>query len=640
MLPKDQILALLQSEDPDEAREGAYLAGKERLLEAVGPLAKLVSSPNMGVQEAAERALEKIGGVPVLEAMLPLLRSDDSPVRNIAMDLLRKVSSSDVQAICAQLQDSDPDVRIFISDILGSSGSLMAVAPLCAAMLRDPEVNVRYQAAISLGSLGFQEAEKCLVQGLKDEEWVQFAVIDALARLRSEGSVVALTKALATSSDLVASMIVEALGVMGNIKSVPLLIKHLNNSPSALCNKIVKAVVNILSGPSISLLGRQEGERLRAYMLNALNDEDVEVQDAAISGLAYLGGSDAFAGIFSIAAGLVPERDTERLSAIVHKLASIGYDPVLEKAMTSGNEQTMFIAIAVLNALQDERAVKLMKESFEHCPRDVQRAIINSLAGKCGPDDQDFFLEVANNCTDGTILKAALRFLGHSADPAVAAPVIIHALEHQYIDVKKVALEACLELRLPEINTHFRKMYERPEMINRVMSIYGMGHYSVDENEDLLLSALGDHEPDVRKMAIEALASSCPLPEHRVSRIRPALNDEQREVRLSAIDALGMCPDETMRDYLKNCLKDPDPLVRGRCMENLARHITEESFPLIVDMLYDENQFVVIKAVEVLAGLGGELAFRALLPLIDHPEPDIQRVVEEAIAKIREEAGV
>ncbi len=58
----------------------------------------------------------------------------------------------------------------------------MAVEPLCDALLKDPEVNVRYQAAVSLGDLANPAAARCLNKAMQDDEWVQYAVIEALAK--------------------------------------------------------------------------------------------------------------------------------------------------------------------------------------------------------------------------------------------------------------------------------------------------------------------------------------------------------------------------------------------------------------------------------------------------------------------------
>ena len=170
-------------------------------------------------------------------------------------------------------------------------------------MLKDPEVNVRYQAAVSLGELAFPQASKCLGQALGDEEWVQFAVIEALSKIRDAGSVGDLVKALDNSSDLVASMIVDALGEIGNIKAVTMLLKRMDASPLVLRNKIVKSVVRILGGRALSLLSRDERERFVGYLLAALGDDDEDIQDAAVSGLGSVGGDAAARAVLTHASG-------------------------------------------------------------------------------------------------------------------------------------------------------------------------------------------------------------------------------------------------------------------------------------------------------------------------------------------------
>lgn len=223
-----QILALLSSDEPEHVREGAYEAGYAKLEEAI-PLmvAKLEEVRSSGVQEAIDRALRKIGGKPVVDAVIPLLRSEDPPVRNISMDVLREVGKSDVNALAALMDDEDADLRIFGADILGSTGSAVAVPLLSSALLKDPEVNVRYQAAVSLGELAYPEAATALNHALDDDEWVKFAVIEALVKVKAESSVGAMLMALNHSSALVASNIVEALGEMGYMKAAPMLLERL-----------------------------------------------------------------------------------------------------------------------------------------------------------------------------------------------------------------------------------------------------------------------------------------------------------------------------------------------------------------------------------------------------------------------------
>ena len=178
------IIERLRIDDNEVLREAAFEAGEARCEEAVPLLAGLLQSSNLGVQEAADRALRSIGGRSVIQAAIPLLRVDDAPARNLAMDILRALAAQDVASLIPLIRDTDPDIRIFAADILGATDNPAAVPVLCEALLKDPEVNVRYQAAVSLGALARPEAAPCLNKAMEDEEWVQYSVIEALSKIK------------------------------------------------------------------------------------------------------------------------------------------------------------------------------------------------------------------------------------------------------------------------------------------------------------------------------------------------------------------------------------------------------------------------------------------------------------------------
>ncbi|MGE4505930.1 MAG: HEAT repeat domain-containing protein, partial [Desulfovibrionaceae bacterium] len=436
----------LTSEDNELLREAAYEAGRARSVEAVPALAGLLRRNNLGVQEAADAALRAIGGRETVEAMVPLLRSDDAPVRNLAMDILRAVGGEHVEPLVALVHDEDTDIRIFVADILGSTSSALALSPLCDMLLKDPEVNVRYQAAVSLGALGMPAAADCLNKAMSDEEWVQYSVIEALSKLRQASSVGALVKALDKSSDLVGSMIVDALGSMGNVKAVQVLLKRLESSPAAMRNKIVKAVMDILGPRSLNLLSPAEREDLRVYMLAALEDDDAEIQDAAVAGLASLGGEQASQAILSLAAGLDPDRDQDRLDGMVGSLAAIGMTTSLAWALEDKDWKRARSAVLVMERIGGPEACAAMMDAFWDKDLELQRLIARTLAEVGDEAAKPFFLYVIDRHEDGKVLKSALRFLNGRLEPGEADETLFKLLAHEYDDGKEAALEVCIAL--------------------------------------------------------------------------------------------------------------------------------------------------------------------------------------------------
>ncbi|GHV55083.1 hypothetical protein FACS1894206_09090 [Deltaproteobacteria bacterium] len=639
-MTEKSTLALLKSSDSEEIREGAYRAGKERLEAAIPLLVTHVQNPDIGVQEASDRALRKIGGAAVVTAMIPLLRSDDAPIRNIAMDLLREVGCTDIDALFRLLHDHDPDMRIFAADILGSSRSVLAVAPLRDALLRDREVNVRYQAAVSLGALAFPEAASSLNKALADEEWVQFSVIEALIKIRAESSISALVKALDSSSDLVASVIIDALGEMGNIKAVPLLIHRLNSAAGPLRNKIASAIIKILGDKSLGLLGAKERENLYEYMLVAIEDEDQDIQDAMVRGLSGMGGEAASKAIAALAVTIDPDRNHDRLVFVVRALAKIGFSGAIVEMVKTGSEFAQQVAIEVLSYTHSREGVELLKSVFWDKTLDVQRAIIMVLTKQCGQTEYDFFLDVLEKISDISVIKAALLFLGRRGEASIVSETVSSFLEHESDEVKEAALDACIALHDQITIGHLLGMAKEKEPLRRMMAVYALGSIDLKAFEQIVLKALDDPAMEVRRVAIEALGRDTSLSVAHQAAIIAKFADAESEIRLAVLSVLCACQSPRLAECLRVGLDDADLWVRVRCIETVGQSRAAIAVPKLVGLLNDENELIVIKSIEALGAIGGENAFRALFSLIDNDNPDIQRAAEDAVEKIRADEKV
>ena len=633
------ILQLLNSSEPDEIREGAFLAGENKCKEAIPHLTRHLLSTNVGVLDAVDQSLRAIGGAEVVRAVLPLLGSNNAPCRNLAMDILRFLVAGHPEAVQAHLSDDDADIRIFIADILGSAKSSLVVSDLCDALLHDPEVNVRYQAAVSLGNIGSTSSIDCLKRSLGDEEWVQFASIEALAKMKAGSAISALVSALGTSTDLVASTIVDDLGEMGDVKAVPLLLKHLDSSPTPLANKIVKAVVNILGEKSLNLLGVKECNRLKGYMLVALEDEDIEIQDAAIKGFSILGGEEASARILKLGSTLHPDKDSDRLVSISSALAKIGFTPVLENGAYSSHEATQDLALAALVRMDGEEAMNLLKDVFWAGSLKVQRNIIGVLGEKAQPEDQKFFLDILDKITDGNVVRGCLNFLGKKGNPEQVQEKVFSFLTHSYNDVKEAALLACIQLNTPFIQESFKAALQSEDTFQRMMAVYALGQLDPVKYVPELHQRLEDSSFEVRREAVKALGIACEKDNQCYGLLQDKMADEHREVRLAVIESLGSCEAVSNEESYILGLDDPDAWVRARCIEKLGDIRSVLALPRLVGILDDPNNMIVIKTAEALGKIGGETAFRALMELLSHQDADVQLIASESIEHMRQSTG-
>lgn len=633
----EQILGALGSDDPDTVRGAAFAAGDMQLEAAVPQLCALVSSENIGVQEAAEYGLRKIRGQKAIEGLLPLLSSDDAPVRNVAMDILREIGVDGVEAMQPYMRSEDADLRIFISDILGYCRSLRSASMLSDALLKDPEVNVRYQAAVSMGNLGYPESVNSLCQAMHDEEWVQFAVVEALAKISDPSAINALVKLLPLSSTLVSAAIIDALGELGDIKTIPMLFNSLENVNAVLRHKIVKAIVQILSGRSLSLLSAESQERLRAYLLDALTDNDEEIQIAALQGLASIGTKEASRDVISLARTLDPDRTPELYEAAIRALAAIGYNDVVRDALRSEDEIEVMVAMEACQLMDDERPLEEIKNLFWRVGRELQRAAVADIAQIGSVNDVPFFLSVMDECKDAEVLKSALAFFGNQPGYENVEEVVFQQLDHKYVDVKEMALEACINLHSASLNEKFRERARNEDAMQRMMAVYALGRYSVPENIAEISDALEDPSPGVRRVAVEAFQNLGPGAERYLPRLLPRLFDEDKDVRLALVDLMGQIGTPAVMPHLIKALRDENEWVRIRAVEALGVNRNFEAVATLAEMLESASPMIALRIIEALGRIGGNVAFNLLLSLASHEDPEIQHAAANAVAAIQAE---
>ncbi len=639
-MANNKYLKGLASKDKEKLREAAFQAGDARDLDAVPLLAELLKDRNLGVQEAADAALRRIGGRETVEAVLPLLRFDDAPVRNLSMDILRCVGSEHMDALMELVHDADADIRIFASDILGATGNERALKALCDMLLKDPEVNVRYQAAVSLGILGITEAATCLNMAMQDEEWVQYSVIEALAKLKQSSSVDAMVKAMSSSSDLVVSMIIDALGSMGNVKAVKVLLGRMDSSQIAMRNKIIKAVVDIMGGKSLSLLSKAEQENLRMYMVAALDDDEVEIQDAAIHGLAFVGSERASGAILTLAAALDPGRDQDRLKVIFGHLARIGMSKALSTALESGDWKRASCAVRVMGLIGGRKVSQVLVDAFWDRDLELQRVIAQTLMNVADVEAKGFFLYVLDRHQDGKVLKSALRFLGDKLSNEEAEGTLVRLLVHEYDDVKEAALDACIAIGGKVMTARFLDMINSTSPLDRLMAVYALGRIDGHAHLDLLHSAMEDEEPDIRKVALETVSLFCESNGKAREMVFSKLNDENREVRIAVVELMGTCYSAEALPYLVEALGDQDDWVKIRALEAIAAQRPPDGVAYISPLLETPNTLVALKAVEALGFIGGSTAFKVLLDISHSDDSELAAAAEAAIEKLQQiEAG-
>lgn len=153
---------------------------------AVSLCQRLELESDNATREAIAGALIQIGGSAVLSGLLPLLRSDDAALRNCAIAILKELPADVAPHMEALLDDPDPDVRIFVVNVLEALRHPKVEDWLIAVISVDPHVNVVGTALDLLGEVGTEAALPALdavLNRFPHEPFVAFAVAAAVNRI-------------------------------------------------------------------------------------------------------------------------------------------------------------------------------------------------------------------------------------------------------------------------------------------------------------------------------------------------------------------------------------------------------------------------------------------------------------------------
>ena len=181
----DSLMAQLADPDPAQRRWAAR--DLVRYPDAAAALVqRLQSEDDIAVREVIFTSLTRLGGTVAVAGLVHCLRSEDSSLRNEAIEAMKVLPDEVAPIMGGLLQDADSDVRIMAVNVLESLQHPDVEAWLIQVIEQDPVVNVCGAAVDLLTEVGTAAALGAL-QRIKlrfaDEPYIQFAASLALKRI-------------------------------------------------------------------------------------------------------------------------------------------------------------------------------------------------------------------------------------------------------------------------------------------------------------------------------------------------------------------------------------------------------------------------------------------------------------------------
>lgn len=331
----------------DEEADRIYAAediGYANRAEGVPPLlARLPAEPSRAVREAIFAALRQIEADAVIEGSLGLLDSQDSFLRNQAVEILRARGAPVTPFLERAFEEGDNDRRKFVVDILAKLGDAGA-SGIYDRALTDPDINVVITAVESLGARR-KEAFRARIENLIVPETHPMLLCAALAALAQMGDTETVTvirsrlgKVTATPGYLQASYL-KLLGAKG-------------------CQEDMEDVASLI-----------DGQGLEEYVLNALTALRTRFRDLKLP---------------------------EGLAVPLQKIASRAENPLLAY-------EAVRLMVCLLHL---EEISEFLNRCLEHPEKAVRIAAVQALRESGSKGTEDILRERLARETDEEVLQA------------------------------------------------------------------------------------------------------------------------------------------------------------------------------------------------------------------------------------------
>jgi HEAT repeat protein len=336
---------------------------------AIGPLSAAVDNPSPAIRTNVLHLLGRYGDDPIAaKALLACVNDAEASVRLSAVaGLARSNTVEATQALLATLADKDAGVRAAAASSIGSAAIQRSagkpipnalqgtVVAKLAELLKDPEKNVKINAAESLGRLRNGNATEALAAAVDDADIRVFAV-QALGSIGNSRGTMAVIRVLRLPADAekatARALAAQALGKLVDVRAVKPLIVALKDPDEN---------VRQWAAESLGLIGDR---RAVQPLIEVLKEKSVANQRVRTSAARSLGRIGDVTGVEPLVAALADKSTRhEAIRALGGLRDPAAIEPLtkllLDETIGHQDQETCVWAIS---QIRDPRAIKALVE--------------------------------------------------------------------------------------------------------------------------------------------------------------------------------------------------------------------------------------------------------------------------------------
>ena len=555
------------------------------------------------VRRAAVDELSRSAAPDLLHALLDELRRShrNFSALSSALRLLARTKHDLTAPLAALLNDPDPDLRMQVALALGEQSDAAAAEPLLGA-LGDPDQNVRFHVIEALGRLRAVSAVDALVDiAESDDFFLAFAALDALALIHDPRVATRLVR-LMDKPD-VREAAIGMLAAIGDMQVAEALAAVVNASPEA-APSAAQALVRIhereagrgeRQSPVPALVAGVLDQHGRRHLSAALN------QPAARRGaLVVLGWlkDETFAEQF---VRFIDSDDRDAAIDGLVALGEVGAEHLL--ACCRGDESTIEpAAVAALGQVGSRR---------------VTPTLLQLLDGR------------------GPIGVAAAGALAKLADPEAFDGLIARA-GHPDAAIRQAVVGAINSLGHPDLPTRTLDLLTSEDPLRRESGVKIAGYFGFAGLTNHVVRLTQDPVEAVRIAAVEHLPFIAV--DGADARLTEQLRDETPRGRAAIVRTLARYDTPHATAALISALADPDLWVRYYAARSLAGRREPETVSALVAAADESNHEPIrVAAMDSLASAEGPEVDRVLLAACEDRNPDVAAAALRAAGERRTE---
>lgn len=265
----------------------------------------------------------------------------------------------------------------------------------------------------------------------------------------------------------------------------------------------------------------------------------------------------------------------------------------------------------------------------EKSAQDLQKGYAD---GRFDQEESLKFLEGGNEYQR----QVAAQGLARYGDEKAIEPLVRHMHTDQFVSVRETCLIALLERADPSVVPEFVKRLEDQSKNIRMRAARALGKMRSDEAYAALQPALEDAEPEVRKAAVEALATYGEVDGKMeiFEKLAKLFEDEEAAVRRTAVEKVALSGGHATRDLLIPALDSEDFMVKRTAVEKLGELRAKKAVPKLIPILRVDNASLREEAARALGNIRARDAVEHIKELLKDENWDVRRAAVAALGMI------